>query len=39
MRCLAELGGGRVLEDGARSAIAAASAVGLLTVDGTDRKS
>ncbi|HVM68593.1 MAG TPA: Rv1355c family protein [Gaiellaceae bacterium] len=38
-RALAELGGGRALEDTGRRAIASASAVGLLTMPGTTRES
>jgi molybdopterin/thiamine biosynthesis adenylyltransferase/nitroreductase len=39
MECLAEIGGGRALEDLSRTAVASASAVGLLTVPGTSRES
>jgi hypothetical protein len=39
MKTLGELGGGRVLEDAARKQIAAASAVGLVTVAGVARES
>ncbi|MFF2557591.1 Rv1355c family protein [Nocardia sp. NPDC058058] len=39
MRCLRDIGGGRALEDLSRSAVAAASAVCLLTVPGTARES
>jgi len=39
MRTLGELGGGRVLEDAARKQVAAASAVGLITVPGLARES
>ncbi|WP_067569821.1 Rv1355c family protein [Nocardia acidivorans] len=39
MRCLREIGGGRALEDLSRGAVAAASAVGLLTVPRQSRES
>lgn len=39
MECLAEIGGGRALEDLSRTAVESASAVGLLTVPGTSRES
>ncbi|MBB6378988.1 molybdopterin/thiamine biosynthesis adenylyltransferase/nitroreductase [Pseudonocardia eucalypti] len=39
MACLSEFGGGRALEDLARSSVAGASAVGLITVPGTARES
>ena len=39
MECLAEIGGGRALEDLSRTAVASASAVGLLTVPGVSRES
>ncbi|MFB7717942.1 Rv1355c family protein [Nocardia sp. NPDC056100] len=39
MRCLRDIGGGRALEDLARSAVASASAVCLLTVPGIGRES
>lgn len=39
LECLAEIGGGRALADLSRTAVASASAVGLLTVPGTSRES
>ncbi|MFX0581282.1 Rv1355c family protein [Nocardia nepalensis] len=38
-QCLAEIGGGRALEDLSRDAVASAAAVGLLTVPGVSRES
>lgn len=39
MECLTEIGGGRALADLARTAVASASGVGLITVPGTSRES
>jgi nitroreductase len=39
MECLGKIGGGRALESTARKSVAAASAIGLLTVPGTSRES